>query len=124
MAASSRLRRLLAYLKPYQRDIWLGIGALILVNGLGVYLPIILSNTVDSLQTDVGLGNLTRAVLLMLLLASVMWGIRMLSRVAIFGVGRQVEFDLKQKIFQTSPHPRARIFCQSILRRFNQPGHQ
>ncbi|AMA10322.1 ABC transporter ATP-binding protein [Picosynechococcus sp. PCC 73109] len=100
MAASSRLRRLLAYLKPYQRDIWLGIGALILVNGLGVYLPIILSNTVDSLQTDVGLGNLTRAVLLMLLLASVMWGIRMLSRVAIFGVGRQVEFDLKQKIFQ------------------------
>ncbi|QCS48592.1 ABC transporter ATP-binding protein [Picosynechococcus sp. PCC 11901] len=100
MAAPSRLRRLLAYLKPYQRDIWLGIGALILVNGLGVYLPIILSNTVDSLQTDVGLGNLTRAVLLMLLLASVMWGIRMLSRIAIFGVGRQVEFDLKQKIFQ------------------------
>ncbi|ANV88522.1 ABC transporter ATP-binding protein [Picosynechococcus sp. PCC 7117] len=100
MAAPSRLRRLLAYLKPYQRDIWLGIGALILVNGLGVYLPIILSNTVDSLQTDIGLGNLTRAVLLMLLLASVMWGIRMLSRVAIFGVGRQVEFDLKQKIFQ------------------------
>ncbi|MBV5261832.1 ABC transporter ATP-binding protein [Synechococcus moorigangaii CMS01] len=100
MAASSRLRRLLAYLKPYQRDVWLGIGALILVNGLGVYLPIILSNTVDSLRTDVGLVTLTRSVLLMLILASVMWGIRMLSRVAIFGVGRQVEFDLKQKIFQ------------------------
>ncbi|MEB3225130.1 MAG: ABC transporter ATP-binding protein [Synechococcus sp.] len=100
MAASSRLRRLIAYLKPYQRDVWLGIGALVLVNGLGVYIPIILSNTVDSLRTDVGLVMLTRSVLLMLILASVMWGIRMLSRVAIFGVGRQVEFDLKQKIFQ------------------------
>jgi ATP-binding cassette, subfamily B, multidrug efflux pump len=29
-----------------------------------------------------------------------MWGIRMISRVAIFGIGRQVEFDLKQKIFR------------------------
>jgi ATP-binding cassette subfamily B protein len=29
-----------------------------------------------------------------------MWGIRMLSRVLIFGIGRQVEFDLKQKIFE------------------------
>ncbi|WP_024546791.1 ABC transporter ATP-binding protein [Picosynechococcus sp. NKBG15041c] len=100
MAASSRLRRLLAYLKPYQRDVWFGIGTLVLVNALGVYIPIILSDTVDSLQTDVGLVPLTRAVLLMLILASVMWVFRMLSRIAIFGVGRQVEFDLKQKIFQ------------------------
>jgi ATP-binding cassette subfamily B protein len=29
-----------------------------------------------------------------------MWVIRMVSRIALFGVGRQVEFDLKQKIFQ------------------------
>jgi ATP-binding cassette subfamily B protein len=29
-----------------------------------------------------------------------MWVIRMTSRILIFGVGRQVEFDLKQKIFQ------------------------
>jgi ATP-binding cassette subfamily B protein len=28
-----------------------------------------------------------------------MWVVRMVSRIALFGVGRQVEFDLKQKIF-------------------------
>ena len=37
---------------------------------------------------------------MVLLLASVMWVIRMASRILLFGVGRQVEFDLKQRIFQ------------------------
>ncbi len=100
MASSSRLRRLIAYLRPHQKQVWLGIVALLVVNGLGVYIPLILSNTIDSLRSDVGLAILTRDVLLMLVLASIMWGIRMLSRISIFGVGRQVEFDLKQKIFQ------------------------
>jgi ATP-binding cassette subfamily B multidrug efflux pump len=39
-------------------------------------------------------------VVLILILSSVMWVIRMVSRILLFGVGRQVEFDLKQKIFQ------------------------
>ncbi len=30
-----------------------------------------------------------------------MWVVRMVSRILLFGVGRQVEFDLKQKIFLT-----------------------
>lgn len=100
MAAPSRLQRLLTYLIPYKKDIFIGMGALLVANGLGVYLPLILSDTVDSLSGDVGLAKLTQAVVMMLVLASVMWGIRMLSRISIFGVGRQVEFDLKQKIFQ------------------------
>ncbi|AFY37822.1 Xenobiotic-transporting ATPase [[Leptolyngbya] sp. PCC 7376] len=100
MASSSRLRRLLTYLIPYKKEIYIGIISLLVVNGLGVYLPLILSNTIDSLRTETGLPILTRSVLLMFVLATVMWGIRMLSRVTIFGVGRQVEFDLKQRIFQ------------------------
>ncbi|MGB2924651.1 MAG: ABC transporter ATP-binding protein [Limnothrix sp.] len=100
MASSSRLRRLLSYLVPYKKDVWLGVIALLIVNGLGVYLPLILSNTIDSLRTEFGLQTLTRSVLLMLVLASLMWAMRMFSRVLIFGIGRQIEFDLKQKIFQ------------------------
>ena len=100
MAASSRIRRLISYLVPYKKQVYTGVIALLVVNGLGVYLPLILSNTIDSLRTEVGLPNLTRAVLLMLILASIMWFIRMASRISIFGVGRQVEFDLKQRIFQ------------------------
>ncbi|MFM7438734.1 MAG: ABC transporter ATP-binding protein, partial [Snowella sp.] len=38
-------------------------------------------------------------VILMLVLASIMWFIRMASRIFIFGIGRQVEFELKQRIF-------------------------
>ena len=37
---------------------------------------------------------------MVLVLASVMWVLRRASRIFLFGVGRQVEFDLKQRIFQ------------------------
>ncbi|MBD2182321.1 ABC transporter ATP-binding protein [Aerosakkonema funiforme] len=102
--AQSRLQKLAAYLRPHWQQVAQGILALFIVNALGVYIPIEIRNTVNDLQeilkSHLGFDRILQAVVLLLVLATVMWGIRVGSRLLIFGVGRQVEFDLKQKIFQ------------------------
>jgi ATP-binding cassette subfamily B protein len=78
----------------------LGILALLIVNGLGVYIPLVIRDSIDELRIASDLDRVWRFVLLIIVLASLMLAIRMVSRILLFGVGRQVEFDLKQKIFQ------------------------
>jgi ATP-binding cassette subfamily B protein len=78
----------------------LGILALLVVNALGVYIPLLIRDSIDDLRKAFGFEQIWRFVWQILILASVMWFIRMASRVAIFGVGRQVEYELKQGIFQ------------------------
>lgn len=98
--ANSRLRKLGTYLRPHWRKIFLGTIALLIVNGLGVYIPLLIRDSIDQLQEGFDFEQLSRFSLLLLLLSALMWCFRMLSRVSIFGVGRQVEFSLKQQIFQ------------------------
>ena len=100
MAQSSRFAKLLSYLRPHWKQTTLGILALLLVNGIGVYIPLLIRNIIDRLQVTFSFEQVLRYVVLIIILSSVMWVIRMVSRIALFGVGRQVEFDLKQKIFQ------------------------
>lgn len=96
----SRLRKLLSYLRPHWRVTLIGIFSLFVVNAVGAYLPILIRNAIDDLQVSFDFNRVWQTVLLIIVLASIMWGIRMVSRIALFGTGRQVEFDLKQKIFQ------------------------
>lgn len=98
--ANSRLQKLLAYLRPHRRQTFLGIFALLIVNGIGVYIPLLIRDSIDDLRTAFNFDEIWHFVILILILATVMWAIRMASRVLLFGLGRQVEFDLKQKIFQ------------------------
>ena len=98
--ANSKLQRLGNYLRPHWRQVVVGIFALFLVNALGVYIPLLIRDIIDRLGSELSFSQLCFYALLLLALASVMWAIRMLSRLSIFGIGRQVEFDLKQKIFQ------------------------
>ncbi|MBD1866491.1 ABC transporter ATP-binding protein [Cyanobacteria bacterium FACHB-471] len=97
--ARSQLSKLSAYLRPHWRQATLGILALLVVNALGVYIPILISNGIDGLQVTFSFRQILNYVILILVLASGMWVVRMSSRILLFGVGRQVEFDLKQKIF-------------------------
>ncbi|PPS45264.1 ABC transporter ATP-binding protein [Chroococcidiopsis sp. TS-821] len=98
--ANSRLAQLSSYLRPHWRTCTVGILALLIVNALGVYIPLLIRNIIDTLQVTFSFGQVVQYVILIFILSSVMWVIRMISRVALFGVGRQVEFDLKQKIFE------------------------
>ncbi|VXD16795.1 ABC transporter, transmembrane region [Planktothrix serta PCC 8927] len=96
---SSRLQKLIAYLRPHWKAATLGIVALFLVNAVGVYIPILIRDVVDELQVAIEFNTVQTQVFWIFILASIMWVIRMISRIIIFGVGRQVEFDLKQTIF-------------------------
>jgi ATP-binding cassette, subfamily B, multidrug efflux pump len=96
----SRFRKLLTYLRPHSWSVGLGIGALFVVNGLGVYIPLVIRDAINELQGPFTLDRIGRYGLWLLLLASIMLVIRLASRQLIFGVGRKVEFDLKQLIFE------------------------
>ncbi|MBE9216415.1 ABC transporter ATP-binding protein [Plectonema cf. radiosum LEGE 06105] len=100
MSESRRFIKLVAYLRPYWRDATLGIIALLIVNGLGAYIPLLIRGCIDKFSVNFNYGEIIRYSILIILLSSSMWLMRMASRVWIFGVGRQVEYDLKQKIFE------------------------
>lgn len=97
---NSRLRQLGIYLRPHWRPLSVGVVALFVVNALGVYIPLLIRDSIDKLREAFSFDQLWHYVSIVIVLASIMWVIRMASRVSIFGVGRQVEFDLKQRIFQ------------------------
>jgi ATP-binding cassette subfamily B protein len=77
-----------------------GVLTLFVVNAVGVYIPLLIRDSIDDLRASFTFDQVIYYVILIFVLASVMWGLRMLSRIAIFGVGRQVEYSLKQGIFQ------------------------
>lgn len=95
--AQSRLQTLISYLRPHRKKMFMGIGALLAVNLLSAYIPLLIRDSVDeSFQSN----RFWYYVVAIIILASIMWGIRMLSRIWIFGVGRKVEYNLKQRIFE------------------------
>lgn len=97
--AQSRLRKLGQYLRPHWRQAALGVLALFIVNAVGIYIPLLIRDAIDKLQVTFSYNQIVYYVVLVGILASLMWVTRMASRIWLFGVGRQVEFDLKQKIF-------------------------
>ena len=98
--ANSRLKKLGSYLRPHWRMILIGTIALLIVNWLGVRIPKLIGDSIDQLDGEFSFNQLSRSALLLLLFSAIVWVFRMLSRVLIFGTGRQVEFGLKQRIFQ------------------------
>lgn len=98
--ANSRLNKLISYLKPHQNKLYWGTSALFVVNIIGVYIPWLIRDIFDDLQDNFAYNTLVSYVIILFVLACIMWCIRMFSRVVIFGIGREVEFDLKQRIFE------------------------
>lgn len=98
--ARSQLQKLGTYLGPHWQQAAIGVGSLFLVNLLGVWIPLLIRDGIDELQVTFSYNRVVYYAVMVLVLASVMWGIRMVSRITLFGVGRQVEFDLKQRIFE------------------------
>ncbi|KMW70277.1 hypothetical protein WN50_36560 [Limnoraphis robusta CS-951] len=85
--AYSRLQKLASYIRPHWKQSLLGIFTLLLVNGLGVYIPLLIRNGINDLENAIDLRKIIGLVFLIFGLASLMWVIRMVSRILIFGVG-------------------------------------
>jgi ATP-binding cassette, subfamily B, multidrug efflux pump len=98
---NSRFRKLIEYLRPHWRQLLVGTISLLVVNALGIYIPLLIRDVIDRLSnSSLASQQLFSSILFIFVLVSIMWGIRMQSRISIFGIGRQVEFELKQRIFQ------------------------
>ncbi|WP_017307169.1 ABC transporter ATP-binding protein [Spirulina subsalsa] len=96
----SKLQRLWNYVRPYWRSVVFGVSALLVVNLIGVYIPLLIRDSIDTLSGSLTFAQISKYVFLIFIYASIMWVIRMTSRIILFGVGRQVEYDLKQRLFQ------------------------
>ncbi|GBO52940.1 ATP-binding protein of ABC transporter [Pseudanabaena sp. lw0831] len=100
--ARSQFQNLKNYLRPYWSDLAVGTIALLAANCLGTYIPWLIRSAVDDLNkiSSGDIHTLMRYVWMIIGLSSLMWIIRMASRVWIFGIGRKIEYSLKQQIFE------------------------
>ena len=98
--AALRLDLIGRYLRPHRRTVLLGAIALVVVNVLRVTIPMEVRSVVDELQEGFSYAGVLRQAGWVVLLASTMGVIRLTSRQLIFGVGRQVEVDLRQRLFE------------------------
>jgi ATP-binding cassette subfamily B protein len=94
-----RLDLLRRYLWPHRRQLLLGVLALLVVNALGVTIPLIVRRVVEDLQGGFSYAKVLAQAGWIIGLATVMAAVRLISRMLVFGVGRQVEVDLKQQLF-------------------------
>ena len=99
MAAPLKLRLIARHLRPQRRQLLKGAAALLVVNLLGTSLPLLVQHTINSLNPGFSLPQLLQQALWLALLATLMAGMRLWSRVLVFGAGRQVEVLLRQRIF-------------------------
>jgi ATP-binding cassette, subfamily B, multidrug efflux pump len=62
--ANSRIKRLTTYLRPYWRMVSFGILALLVVNVVGVYIPLLIRDSIDQLKSDFSFSELSRYALI------------------------------------------------------------
>jgi ATP-binding cassette, subfamily B, multidrug efflux pump len=98
--ANPRLKKLIEYLYPYRLTVWQGVGALLIVNLLSVWIPLLIKDAINHLKTGFNYTDIVNLAILTIFLASIVWVVRMISRLLIFGIGRRVQADLKQRIFE------------------------
>ena len=88
------------YLRPHRRVLAKGAVALLVVNLLSVMIPLMVRGVIDDLQDGFAISAVLRQAGWIVLLASLMGVARLVSRVLVFGVGRQVEASLRQQVFE------------------------
>ena len=94
-----RLDLIRRYLRPHRKVVLIGVAALVVVNLLSVSIPLLVRRVIDDLQDGFALQDVLAQAALIVALATVMGAVRLYSRMLVFGVGRKVEAELKQQIF-------------------------
>ena len=94
-----KFKIILKYLKPYKKEFFYGAIALLIVNILSVLIPLEVKNIIDQLQDGFSSNFVISKSLLLIFLATCMGLIRLFSRQIVFGIGRKVEVNLRQKLF-------------------------
>ena len=97
--AAMRLDLIGRYLRPHRRTVIFGAIALVVVNVLSVTIPMEVRRVIDELQEGFAYDSVLSQAAWIVLLATTMGAVRLLSRQLVFGVGRQVEVNLRQRLF-------------------------
>ena len=97
--AAFRLDLIGRYLRPHRRTVVVGALTLVVVNILSVTIPLDVRRVIDDLQDGFAISDVLRQAGFIVLLATSMGIARLISRQLVFGVGRQVEVELRQKLF-------------------------
>ena len=92
-------RPLIRYLRPYRRQLGWGMVLLLITNVLDKAIPWLLKEAVDSLEGG-ELESVKDYALGVVGLATVLWIVRTRSRIQIFNVGRDVEYDLRDELIK------------------------
>ena len=87
------------YLRPYKRELIIGALSLLFVNVLSVIIPLEVKSIIDQLQNGFSSKFIISKSIWLIMLATLMAVIRLSSRQIVFGIGRKVEVNLRQKIF-------------------------
>ena len=94
-----KLRVIIKYLRPYKKEFLYGAFALLIVNILSVLIPLEVKNIIDQLKGGFSSNFVITKSLWLMFLATCMGLIRLFSRQIVFGIGRKVEVNLRQKLF-------------------------
>ncbi len=93
------MRRLYAYMLRYQWRYVGGLLSLLVTATFAMLIPVLLRRAVDVIEHDPTLGGLTWIIGSILGLALVQAVARTFSRVLIFNIGRDIEYDLRNDLF-------------------------
>ncbi len=94
-----KLEVIFKYLKPYKKEFLYGGIALLVVNILSILIPLEVKNIIDQLKDGFSSSFVISKSLWLMFLATCMGLIRLFSRQIVFGIGRKVEVNLRQKLF-------------------------
>jgi len=94
------LRPLFPYLKKYRRSYALGTICVFLNNGIWILFPQVIRRAIDDLHLGVTRQKLLTYALLLLAVAGVKGIFQFLTRWIVIGVSREIEFDLRNDLFQ------------------------
>ena len=97
--AAFRIDLIGRYLRPHRKNLLLGALALLVVNIMSVAIPMEVKKIVDDLREGFAINDVLNQAVWIICLATTMGCFRLLSRQLVFGVGRQVEVELRQRLF-------------------------
>ncbi|MBA4251054.1 MAG: ABC transporter ATP-binding protein [Chlorobiaceae bacterium] len=94
------LKTLKKYFVRYKTKIFLGILFILLSNLLSTYIPLVIRDAINLLQTKITQSDLIRLSLMIVALSLVAGVFRFLIRQTIIVVSREIEYDLRQDFWQ------------------------
>jgi ATP-binding cassette subfamily B protein len=92
-------RSLFRYIAPYRKTVVFGVLLLLVTNGLDKAIPWLLHLAIDALRAG-DVGDVRDYAFVVIAIAAVMWAVRTLSRIVVFNVGRDVEYQLRNELLE------------------------